>query len=161
MRPLAPVEAALVFAIGGSILAVTVPVFLRNLNASRMTEALDGLERISARANALADSAPQERAYPASCPLTPASVPRATLATDPPNTWNQPTWRLLGFSIDTPHAYSFQFDSTNAPTRSSFTVEAHGDLDGDGVVSTFRTGGSVQPGQEPKRAPLEVIREVE
>ena len=161
MRPLAPVEAALVFAIGGSLLAVTVPVFVRNLNASRMTEALDGLERLGARASALADAAPQDKAYPASCPLTPASVPRATLVTDAPNTWNQPTWRLLGFSIETPHAYSFQFDSENTPQRSRFTVEAHGDLDGDGVVSTFRTGGSVEPGQAPKRDVLEVIREVE
>ena len=161
MRPLAPVEAALAFALGGSVLAVTVPAFVRNLNASRMTEALDGLERISARANALADSAPQDRAYPPSCPLTPATVPRATLVTDPPATWNQPTWRLLGFSIDTPHAYSFQFDSTNDAKISSFTVEAHGDLDGDGVVSTFRTGGSVEPGQPPRRSALEVMREVE
>jgi len=38
---------------------------------------------------------------------------------------------------------------------------AIGDLDGDGVVSTFRTGGSVQPGQAPRREALEVIREVE
>lgn len=161
MRPLAPVEAALAFALAGSVLAVTVPVFLRNLNASRMTEALDGLERLSARANALADSAPQDRAYPASCALTPATVPRATLVTDPPATWNQPTWRLLGFSIDTPHAYSFQFDSSNDAKVSRFTVEAHGDLDGDGVVSTFRTGGSVEPGQAPRQSALEVIREVE
>jgi hypothetical protein len=161
MRPLAPVEAALVFALGGAVLAVTVPVFIRNLNASRMTEALDGLERISARAGALADAAPQLSAYPASCPLTPASVPRATLVTDPPSTWNQPTWRLLGFSIEAPHAYSFQFDSQNGPAISRFTAEAHGDLDGDGVVSTFRIGGSVQPGQAPRRDALEVIREVE
>lgn len=161
MRPLAPVEAALAFALGGSVLAVTVPVFVRNLNASRMTEALDGLERISGRANALADAAPQDRAYPPSCPLTPPSVPRAALVTDPPSIWNQPTWRLLGFNIEVPHAYSFQFDSENTPGRSRFTVEAHGDLDGDGVVSTFRTGGSVQPGQAPQRDPLEVLREVE
>src|SRR5688572_24388494 len=129
MRPLAPVEAALVFALGGAVLAVTVPVFVRNLNASRMTEALDGLERISTRASALADAAPQDRAYPASCPLTPSSVPRASLVTDPPNTWSHPTWRLLGFSIETPHAYSFQFDSANSAGESRFTVEAHGDLD--------------------------------
>ena len=63
VRPLAPVEAALVFALGGAVFAVTVPVFIRNLNASRMTEALDGLERISVRASTLADAAPQQSAY--------------------------------------------------------------------------------------------------
>ena len=47
---------------------------------------------------------------------------------------------------------------TTAETSANVSM---GDLDGDGVVSTFRTGGSIQPGQPPKREPLEVIREVE
>jgi hypothetical protein len=161
MRALAPVEAALLFAIGGSLLAVTVPAFIKNLHASRMSEALQGLEQISGRASILADAAPVSSAFPASAPLTPASVPRATLVVDPPHTWNHPTWRLLGFSLDTPHAYSFQFDSQNGPEVSRFSAEAHGDLDGDGVVSTFRTGGSLRQGEPPKRELLEVSREVE
>lgn len=161
MRALAPVEAALLFAIGGSLCAVSIPAFLRNLHASRMSEALEGLEQIAVRASALSDSAPLTAAFPASCPLTPATVPRATLVVDPPHTWAHPTWRLLGFELDTPHAYSFQFDSQNSPGISRFTAEAHGDLDGDGVLSTFRTGGSIQQGQGPKRDVLEVSREVE
>jgi hypothetical protein len=161
MRALAPVEAALLFAIGGSLCAVTIPTFLRNLHASRMSEALDGLEQIALRASVLSDSAPLTAAFPASCPLTPASVPRATLVVDPPHTWDNPTWRLLGFELTTPHAYAFQFDSQNTPDVSRFTAEAHGDLDGDGVVSTFRTGASIRQGQAPKREVLEVSREVE
>lgn len=161
MRALAPVEAALLFAIGGSLCAVTIPAFLKNLHASRMSEALDGLEQIAVRANVLSDSAPLTAAFPAPAPLTPASVPRASLVVDPPHTWDHPTWRLLGFAIETPHAYSFQFDSQNGPDISRFTAEAHGDLDGDGVLSTFKTGGSLQPGQPAKREILEVTREVE
>lgn len=161
MRALTPVEAALAFAIGGSLLAVTVPAFLRNLHASRMSEALDGLERIRGRAFVLSDTAPLAAAFPESAPLTPASVPRATLIQDPPRTWDHPTWRLLGFSIETPHAYSFQLDAHNGPDVSRFTAEAHGDLDGDGVVSTFRTGGSIRQGQAPQADVLEVSREVE
>lgn len=161
MRALAPVEAALLFAIGGSLCAVTIPTFLKNLHASRMSEALEGLEQIAARASILSDSAPLTAAFPSSCPLTPASVPRASLQVDPPHTWDHPTWRLLGFAIETPHAYAFQFDSQNGPELSRFTAEAHGDLDGDGVLSTFRTGGSIQRGQPLKREILEVSREVE
>jgi len=161
MRALAPVEAALVFAIGGSLLAVMVPAFVRNLHASRMSEALDGIEQIAGRALVLSDAAPVSSAFPASCPLTPERVPRASLVTDPPHTWDNPTWRLLNFSIDTPHAYSFQFDAQNNPDNSHFSVEAHGDLDGDGVLSVFRAGGSIRQGQAPQRDVLEVSREVE
>ncbi|HKY37385.1 MAG TPA: hypothetical protein VJN18_15690 [Polyangiaceae bacterium] len=161
MRPLAPVEAALAFSLVGSLLALTIPAFLRNLHASKMSEALVGLERISARAVSLADGAPQTSAYPASAPLTPESVPRATLVSDPPGTWNHPTWRLLGFGLEVPHAYSFRFDAENGPEVSRFTATAHGDLDGDGVLSTFQISGTVRPAQPPERGVLEVSREVE
>lgn len=161
MRPLTPIEVAAGFAVVGSLLAVMTPAFIKNLHASSMTEALEGLEQISARATALAEAAPQHAAYPPSAPLTPANVPRASLALDPPGTWTHPSWRLLAFEITRPHAYSFQFDSSNGEQRSTFVAEARGDLDGDGVLSTFRTGGSVQPGRPPQRDVLEVVREVE
>lgn len=161
MRSLTPVEAALAFAIGGSVLAVFVPPFLRNLHASRLTEPLAGLERISARAAALADAAPAPHAYPETAPLTPAQVPRGELVVDPPGTWAHPTWRLLDFSMDAPHAFSFEFRSSNSPERCTYTATAHGDLDGDGVQSTFQIGGAVRPGASPETFPLEVTREVE
>lgn len=161
MRAITPVEAALAFAIAGSVLAVTVPAFVRNLHASRMSEALEGLEKLSARAMILSDTAPLGAAFPSSCPLTPAAVPRATLVVDPPHTWDHPSWRLLDFGFDTPHAYSFQFESQNGADVSRFVAIAHGDLDGDGVVSTFKTGGSIRQGQNPQRDVLEVSREVE
>lgn len=161
MRAITPVEAALAFAIGGSLFAVTIPAFVRNLHASRTSEALDGLEKIAGRALVLSETAPLGAAFPESCPLTPAAVPRAALVVDPPHTWDHPTWRLLDFGFDTPHAYAFQFDSQNAPELSRFVVQAHGDLDGDGVVSTFKTGGSIRRGEVGRRDVLEVSREVE
>jgi hypothetical protein len=161
MRALSPVEAALVFALGGSVLAVFVPAFVKNVHASRLTEPLDGLSRIAQRAAELADSAPQARAYPDEAPLTPAQVPRGVLATDPPGTWQHPTWRLLDFSFESPHAYSFELTSKNAADVSTFVATAHGDLDGDGVLSTFSLSGSVKPGSAPETSPLEVVREVE
>jgi hypothetical protein len=161
VRALTAVEAALAFAITGSLLAVLVPAFLSNLHASRMSEALEGLERISGRALQLADAAPLGSAFPAPAPLTPEAVPRAVQVQDPPHTWDHPTWRVLDFGFDTPHAYSFRFESKNGPEQASFEAFAHGDLDGDGVTSTFRTGGSLRQGQPPERGVLEVNREVE
>ena len=123
MRPLTPVEAALAFALVGSILAVSVPTFLRNLHASRMAEPLQGLEQIAGRAALLADTSPQAAAYPETAPLTPARVPRAELVQDPPGTWDHPTWRLLVFSFSVPHAYAFEFSSKNDVTLLVFLFE--------------------------------------
>ncbi|RYZ02899.1 MAG: hypothetical protein EOO73_29700 [Myxococcales bacterium] len=161
MRALTPVEAALAFAIGGSVLAVFVPPFVRNLHASRLTEPLEGLQRLSARAAVLADNAPLSQAFPPSVGLTPSQVPRGELVTDPPGTWAHASWRLLDFAIDTPHAFSFEWSSTNGADQSTYTATAHGDLDGDGVQSTFQISGAVRPGSSPQTLPLEVTREVE
>jgi hypothetical protein len=161
MRPLTPVEAAVAFAILGSVLAVAVPAFVRNVHASRFAEPLDGVARLSARASVLADASPQQAAYPDSAPLTPALVPRASLVSDPPGTWDHPTWRLLDFSLQVPHAYAFEFQSKNAADVSTFAAIAHGDLDGDGVLSTFTVTGEIKPGQSARVFPMEVMREVE
>jgi hypothetical protein len=161
MRPLTPVEAAVAFAIVGSLLAVAVPAFVRNVHASRFAEPLDGVGRLAARAGVLADASPQQSAYPESAPLTPATVPRASLVTDPAGTWDHPTWRLLDFSLQVPHAYAFEFQTKNGAEVSTFSAIAHGDLDGDGVLSTFMLKGEIKPGQPGRVLPLEVIREVE
>ena len=42
-----------------------------------------------------------------------------------------------------------------------FVATAHGDLDGDGVLSTFQITGESKRGAEPKVLPLDVHREVE
>lgn len=47
----------------------------------------------------------------------------------------------LGFSLSSPQY--FQYSYAASPAGDRFTAEAHGDLDGDGVVSTFRVEGRV------------------
>src|SRR5262249_39736823 len=84
---------------------------------------------------------PGSAAFPDSAPLTPAEVPRGVRDDDPPGAWDHPTWRALGFGFDHPHAFSFAFDSTHGPSESQFRATAHGDLDGDGVTSTFEIQG--------------------
>ena len=161
MRPISPVEAALIFALGGAALAVFVPTFIKNVHASRLVEPLDGLARIAGRAAQLADASPQAAAYPESAPLTPSNVPRGELVRDPAGTWSHPTWRLLDFAFGAPHAYGFELASKNAPELSSYTATARGDLDGDGVLSRCEVSGSVKPGAAPQTLPLEVVREIE
>jgi hypothetical protein len=190
MRSPSIVEVAAVVAVGGSVLAVMLPTFIENLHASRLTEPLDTLNRIGMRATALAAGRPADAAYPESAGLTPAQVPRGELVADPAGTWEHPTWKRLGISFDVPHAYSFEFESHNAvgsgtadagpsaapsatpapapaasvgpdSDRATFRAVAHGDLDGDGSLSTFEIRGESRDGSEPVVSALTMSREVE
>ena len=54
--------------------------------------------------------------------------------------WEDPIWQALLFSIDDAHYYSYEYV---APTpKAAFTARAYGDLDCDGVYSTFEIAGT-------------------
>lgn len=174
MRSFSALELAAVFAVGGSLLAVAVPAFLRNLSASKLTEPIEGLDRMVVSAVAYAAQHPQEISFPPSSPLTPAEVPRGVRVVDPPEIWRHLTWRSLRFAYCfdvegaaptcVPHAFSFKFESERDPATQvmRFTASAHGDLDGDGMVSTFEVRGERAPGKDARVLPgMFIDREVE
>lgn len=164
-RGVTALEAAIGFAIGGSLLAVAVPAFVRELHASRFAEPVEGLNKMSAAAIAQAADKPPTEAFPPSAPLTPAAPPRGTRAADPPDAWDHPTWKALAFRPvpdGVPHAFAFGFDSTRAPGRSAFVAHAHGDLNGNGVTSTFEIRGHASVDQPAALEPgMYVESEVE
>lgn len=161
MRSFTPLQAAVAFAIGGSVLAVAIPTFLEHARTSRLAEPLEGLQRIAERANALAAGAPAELGYPDSAPLTPARVPQGQRVLDPPGTWDHPTWRRLGFSWDVEHSFSFEFERRYEQGRAMFVARAIGDLDGDGVQSRFEISGETRDDGEPVIYPIRMYRETE
>lgn len=85
--------------------------------------------------------------FPPSTGLTPAR--RCCLHPDKrcpanPSLWRgNTTWRQLGFSIKGPHFYQYQFVSQGKGDQASFTARALGDLDCDGVYSTFERVGRI------------------
>jgi hypothetical protein len=155
------VEAALCVAVLGSVLAVGIPAFVRDLHASRLVEPIDGLNRIAAAAAASAQRDGAKRIYPESAPRTPREVPSGGPAQDPPGSWEHPTWVTLGLSFARPHSYSFEFDSERRGQRSKYVAVAQGDLDGDGQLSEFSIRGEARDGKEPVSYPMEMRREVE
>lgn len=174
MRSFSALQFAAFFAVVGSLIAVAVPAFLKNLSASKLTEPVDGLDRMVNGAIAYAARHPQEISFPPSAPLTPAEVPRGVRSTDPPDAWRHLTWLSLDFGFDpcareptscpTPHAFAFRFaselDAVTGVMR--FAATAHGDLDGDGVISTFEVRGERAPGQPARVLPgMYIDREVE
>jgi hypothetical protein len=156
---LSPVQLAVAFAIGGSVLAVAVPQMRRDLRASRLAEPVESLSRI---ANAAVGPAlePGPR-FPPSAPLTPAAVPRGTRVVDPPGTWDHPTWKALAFAPDGPHAFAYELESSAGKGEARFRASAHGDLDGDGVVSTLSLDGVADAHGARVLPELFVDREVE
>jgi hypothetical protein len=154
-------EAAASVAVAGSVLAVGIPAFLRNLHASRLVEPMDGLAQIARSAAALAASQPDQPSYPDSAPLSPPVVPSGIASKDPPGTWDQPTWRSLQFGFTTAHRYAFEFDSERRGHRARYKATAHGDLDGDGQLSDFSIQGEARASKAPLTSPLEMHREIE
>jgi hypothetical protein len=161
MRPLSPLESVALLSVAGSVLAVAVPTFVKQLHASRLSEPLDGLARLGQRALVLADAKPIKSAFPPSVGLTPAEVPAGHSVEDPEGTWDDPTWRALDFRMDRAHYYAFAFESDNKTQVAHFTARALGDLDGDGLFSTFKLEGEMRAGETPVVFPLEMDREVE
>jgi hypothetical protein len=157
-------ELAAIFAVGGSVLAAAVPAFFRNLSASKLSEPIEGLDRMVTSTLSYAERHAQEISFPPSTPLTPAQVPRGVRALDPPEAWEHLTWRSLDFRFTEPHAFAFKFTSELDPATRvmRFTATAHGDLDGDGAVSTFEVRGERVPGQPARVLPgMFIDREVE
>lgn len=79
------------------------------------------------------------QSFPASTPLHPELGCRRR-----ESTWEEPTWEALQFRIVDPHRFSFQYDSSGSGASAQFTASAFGDLDCDGVASTFVRFGSVR-----------------
>lgn len=53
--------------------------------------------------------------------------------------WSTSPWMDLQFKINQPQCYMYNFESAGAGSTATATVTANGDLDANGVVSTFRT----------------------
>jgi hypothetical protein len=143
-RGISAVNAAIAFALGGTLCAIAIPTFVRQLHASRFAEPVSGLEKMSAAAVAYAQDRPASEAFPESAPLTPAAPPRGTREPDPPGAWDAPGWQALQFRAvpeGEPHSFSFAFDTTHVPGLSTFVAHAHGDLNGNGITSTFEMRG--------------------
>lgn len=153
MRRFSPVELAVFVALLGAVLAVAVPAFFRDLHASRFVEPTEGLMRLGEAAVAYAE---EHHQFPPSAPLTPSMPPRGTKEVDAPGTWDAPTWQALAFrpsAEGAPHAYAFSFDATPLASPNAFVAQARGDLDGDGVLSTFEVRGFARANEKPSLVP--------
>ena len=128
-----PVEAAVAFAVTFGILAAMAPSCLRSVRTSRSAEATENLDRLATAVRDHLSDPARKPLMPT--PLTPPIVPRGAPTSDPAGTWEHPTWQALSFQLDVPHWYAYQLEIDEG--AQSVKIIAHGDLDGDGVLSTY------------------------
>ncbi|MBI5610123.1 MAG: hypothetical protein HY902_14705 [Deltaproteobacteria bacterium] len=55
--------------------------------------------------------------------------------------WNRTLWSALKWKLDEPHAFIYAYEGSGSLGEARFTASAYGDLDCDGVYSTFRFTG--------------------
>jgi len=98
--------------------------------------------------------------FPSAAPLTPGTPTDLFCRDGKPkphvsdaSTWAGETWKALGFKIEGPSNYAYEFATASNGSVSQFTARALGDLDCDGVLSTFERVGewSTDPGPAPKK----------
>jgi type IV pilus assembly protein PilA len=116
--------------------AIAIPAFMEYIKKSKSAEARAKVTSIVTAARSYREehgklpspSSPMTPSAGACCASGDICAPDAAL-------WRVEPWRSLGFAIGEPHYYSYQYEV--APDGKTFRVRAIGDLDCDGVQSTF------------------------
>jgi prepilin-type N-terminal cleavage/methylation domain-containing protein len=149
------VELMVVVAIIGVLSSIAIPAYVFNARKAKTAEAMVQIRRVYVASRAYIMDARMGRGatatmtpqFPESEPTTPAATccgyPSFKCPPDPAH-WDTPSWKALMFSVDDPHWFRYEYDSTGsgAPgTGSNFTVRAVGDMDCDGTYSTFEMWG--------------------
>ena len=148
----APVGAAMPVAIIGVMAAVAIPAFIKYTRKSKTVEATEGLDKIKAGAKAFFQADHYDtsgnllpKAFPKTVGWTPASpcCKQGGKCRPKPSDWNHPSWRSLMFQLADPHYFQYRFESSGTNKGATFVIEARGDLDCDGVYSSYKILGSV------------------
>jgi type IV pilus assembly protein PilA len=88
-----------------------------------------------------------------SVPPDPASVRGKRYQSALPD-WAASPWPELRFSIPQPQYYRYEFESQGTGDSAVAAATAHGDLDGDGKMSTFRLEITADENFQAKVAPV-------
>jgi type IV pilus assembly protein PilA len=85
------------------------------------------------------------------CPSSanvPTSVPAGKKYQSKPSDWSGDVgWRCLKFSLEQPQYFMYDYVAGNTTAAAGvYAITANGDLNGDGVLSTFQLNGKVQSG---------------
>jgi hypothetical protein len=129
--------------------AIAIPAMMKYARRSKTTEATTNVTKLVSAATLYREAHAKDGArfaFPATTPWTPQNgccgqpSDRCAPVSD---AFKHPTWKALSFSLDDPHYYQYRFTSTGKGPKAHFIVEARGDLDCDGIYSSFKREGSI------------------
>jgi hypothetical protein len=149
--------AAFVFVQTGVLAAIAIPAFMKYTKKAKNTEARAMLGRMALQARQhLLEHARLPGPSSAMTPPAGSCCASGDKCSPDPTLWEMEPWLSLRFSVDDPHHYSYQYEL--APDGKSARVRAVGDLDCDGVMSTFEMSIDPASSSDP---PITVDNELE
>lgn len=154
------VELMLVIVILGILASVAVVAFTRHAKRSKTSEAMGNVAKIYQAQITYRFGSQERTPAPTFVNASPMPSSPPTAAKYPANValWSSnPEWTALGFSLDGGHYFQY----SSPATATAFTARAQGDLDGDGVRSTFDRSGSLTATGEVQSSALDVTGELE
>jgi type II secretory pathway pseudopilin PulG len=152
------VELAAIVSVFGMVVAVAIPTLARSVRASKVSEAseqLDALYRASAAYYATARNdadGSNHFCLPLSAGPTPDIPTPSPVLVDflGPSVQGSASWQALGFTPHVPLRYRYSFMPTTPgcaqpeAAANALVLRAEGDLDGDGLFSTFERRATVE-----------------
>lgn len=146
----------------GVLSAVAIPAFVKYMRRSKTSEAIYQMDKIYKGAIEYA-SVPRmdPAAGPLPCQFPPSAKVNGKSCCEFPegkcpgeaSEWEGPTWSALKFQVNEPHYYRYEFTSEGTGTEAKATVTAYGDLDCDGVESTFSRTITMEPAKAEQSGP--------
>ena len=150
----------------GILAAIAIPQFNKYVALAKAAEARENLRQIRQAAVLFWQTeridAKTGKALPARFPQTTVVTPGVSCC-DPavdrdgdqrcdadPTPWQQVGWQELGFQPDGQHHFRYRFESAGTGDGASFVASALGDLDCDGVQSTFQVTAKLCKGKACK-----------
>ncbi|MBI2389723.1 MAG: prepilin-type N-terminal cleavage/methylation domain-containing protein [Deltaproteobacteria bacterium] len=91
----------------------------------------------------------------------PATIPKAAKEKVAPALWDGAGWKCLKFSINEPQFYAYTYTSAGTGTDAIYTATAEGDLDGNGVTSSFQLIGQGSTTGDASRLAMKILNEDE
>ena len=152
------VELMIVVVILGILAAVAIPAFTRYVKRSKTSEATGNISKIyQGEVSYFNQSSEQSVASFASAVATPSDTPSASKFPAQPTAFTGDSgWSAIGFSVDSPLYYAYSATAS----ASSFNAVATGNIDGDGVNSTFSRSAALNAG-EIQGAQIVIANELE